>query len=279
MDDYLEIDIQTPDDNLKEILIAGLYDLGFEGFEEEKNILKAYIPQPGFEEKSFDEFIESKGIAYSITVIKSKNWNHEWESGFEPVVVDDFCAIRASFHEPVTNVAHEIIITPKMSFGTGHHATTYMMIKTMRKIDFINKHVFDFGTGTGVLAILAEQSGAKIIEAIDNDDWSIENARENFSVNNCEKVILNKSDKMPAGKEFDIILANINKNVIFSHLEEMKRHLYQKGTLLLSGLLDSDLPDMDKIAELVGLKCINKLVKHNWMCLQYVIDHKFSEGY
>ena len=134
--------------------------------------------------------IEPFQIGFSETTIEETNWNQVWESSFEPVVVDDFVAVRADFHEPIKGIKHEIVITPKMSFGTGHHATTYMMLEQMGKLDFKDKRVLDFGTGTGVLAILAEKMGAKKIIAIDNDEWSIENANENIKRNNCVAVEL-----------------------------------------------------------------------------------------
>ncbi len=132
-----------------------------------------------------NDLTSSLQLSFSKTIIEETNWNQVWESNFDPVIVDDFVAVRAHFHEPIKNVQHEIVITPKMSFGTGHHATTYMMMQQMRELDFAGKNVFDFGTGTGVLAILAEKLGAQKVIAIDNDDWSIENADENVKRNNC----------------------------------------------------------------------------------------------
>jgi ribosomal protein L11 methyltransferase len=180
-----------------------------------------------------------KEFTFNITSIPEQNWNAVWESNFEPVVVDDFCAVRADFHQPIKNVQHEIIITPKMSFGTGHHATTYMMIEQMSNIDFTKKRVFDFGTGTGILAILAQKLGAASITASDNDEWSIENAEENFQKNDVHSIILYRSSAIPKDS-FDIILANINRNVLSEYASALVNILSPNGVLLVSGILKED---------------------------------------
>jgi ribosomal protein L11 methyltransferase len=183
--------------------------------------------------------------------------------------MDDFVAIRADFHEPIKNVQHEIIITPKMSFGTGHHATTGLMMQQMRQINFRNKSVFDFGTGTGILSILAEKLGANNIVAVDIDDWSIANAEENFYRNTCKRIQLLKTDSLPGNQQFDIILANINKNVLIENILSLATQLSAKGSLLLSGLLTTDETDM--LAETGRLSLIlrEKKVKDDWICLKF----------
>ena len=178
--EYIKITFADLQPEQKEILIAQLADAGYEGFEEKDSSLDAFIKS-----KSFDTIILKEiSFKYQTTYTKEKiaetNWNQVWESNFEPVIVNDYVAIRADFHKPIANTKFEIVITPKMSFGTGHHATTYMMIELMKEIDLNGSSVLDFGSGTGILAILAEKEGAKNIEAIDNDDWSIANAGENF---------------------------------------------------------------------------------------------------
>ena len=174
---YIEISIQTTE--LQEVLIALLAEIGYEGFEEEEGLLKAFIKEGAFDRGALETLLADYGLEYVEQRIEDRNWNAEWEANFQPVVVDGFCAIRAHFHPPMPEMEHELVITPKMSFGTGHHATTYMMLQAMRGIDLRGKRVLDFGTGTGVLAILAERLGAAEVVAIDNDDWSIENAQEN----------------------------------------------------------------------------------------------------
>ena len=179
----------------------------------------------------------------------------------------DFTA--ASYTSPTTGTAKfEIVITPKMSFGTGHHATTYMMIKLMKDINFENTSVLDFGTGTGILAILAEKSGAKEIYAIDNDEWSIANAEENFKKNNCRKIILHKASGASSDIQFDIILANINKHVILENLETLAQLHTPNGVILLSGLLQVDSVEIVGAAEKAGFKLSKKIEKNNWIGLQ-----------
>ena len=267
---YLKISIPILSAEQSDILIAQLAEINYEGFEETDNDLFAFIPEEEFDENHLKEILLQYSLSFSLEIIKQRNWNEEWEKDFEPVLVDDFCAIRASFHKPVLSVKHEIIITPKMSFGTGHHATTYLMVQAMEQIDFINKSVFDFGTGTGVLSILAEKCGAKNINAIDNDDWSINNAIENIGVNKCSKISIEKNDQVFDSYKFDIILANINKNVILPNLAKMREQLQPQGVLLISGLLEQDFDDIIKEAHKNSLHNPAKSSKDNWMCLKFL---------
>ena len=258
----------------QEILISQLEELYANGFEQTQDALIAYFPENNFESYAVNGIL--KNYQYSITTVEEQNWNAVWESNFEPVVVEDFCAIRAEFHEPITNVSYEIVITPKMSFGTGHHATTYMMMQQMKDMDFTGKHVFDFGTGTGILAILAEKLGSEKIQAIDVDDWSIENAWENINRNGCSKINVELSSQLPA-QQFDIILANINRNVILQYLPGLKEILNnEQGELLLSGLLVSDKEDIMKACMNQGLKLIKELERNNWISLLFVNDAGFT---
>src|SRR6187397_408555 len=195
--DYIKITFADLQPEQKEILIAQLADAGYEGFEEKDNSLDAFINSKGFDTVILKEISFKYQTPYTKEKIAETNWNQVWESNFEPVIVNDYVAIRADFHKPITNTKFEIVITPKMSFGTGHHATTYMMIEQMRCIDFTNKKVFDFGTGTGILAILASKLGASSVTAIDIDEWSIKNAEENFQKNNIQSVNLYQSAVLP----------------------------------------------------------------------------------
>jgi len=251
----------------QEILISKLQDLGVEGFEQTGNSLIAYFNQNTF--KSYDVNEVFKEYSFDTTIIEEQNWNEVWESNFQPVVVNNFCAIRAEFHQPILNVEYEIIITPKMSFGTGHHATTFMMIEQMSKIDFKNKNVFDFGTGTGVLAILAEKMGASYTTAIDADDWSIENADENFAANNCTKIQLYKSSVVPQDK-FDIVLANINLNVLSHNMIYISEAINKSGVFLLSGILKSDEQFIVDSAMQNNFSLFKKLERSEWICLSFV---------
>jgi ribosomal protein L11 methyltransferase len=267
MNNYIEIQIPVAEQWQKDMLIAHLFELGYDGFEEERLLLKAYIEEPVYNEAALQQVLFPLTLSFSKSAIANRNWNAEWESAFEPVIVDDFCVIRAGFHAPVNTVTHEIIITPKMSFGTGHHATTYMMVEAMRELDLRDKKVFDFGTGTGVLAILASRMGAKEVTAIDNDDWSIENAAENFQGNNCPGIILRKAESMQQESCFDIILANINRNVIVAQMSIFKQHLTKNGVVLLSGLLKTDEEKVLETAGANGLVLGGRREKNDWICL------------
>ncbi len=268
MDAHIQISIETPDNALAEIMIAELSELGFDGFEEGEQRLDAFIPEEMFKESALVQIIGKYGLEFEKKRIPKQNWNEQWKKNYEPVLVDSFCAIRSGFHHPIHHTKYEIIITPKMSFGTGHHATTYLMVAAMGKLAFHQKNILDFGTGTGVLAILAEKMGAKEILAIDTDDWSIENAMENILANHCHRIKLEKSGRLPATNSFDIILANINKNVIFNNLMEMEQHLTKDGVLILSGILADDLFAMRSKAEECSLHISEINERNNWICVR-----------
>lgn len=251
----------------KEIMVAQLSDMGFEGFEEAGDTLHAFIPENDLNEASLQEILAAD-LETSRKLVPPTNWNAEWEKDFEPVIVHDFASIRAHFHAAVPDVGYEVIITPKMSFGTGHHATTFMMIEYMREIDFNNKTVLDFGTGTGVLAILAEKLGAREIVAIDNDDWSIDNSKENIEVNDCKKIVLLKADTLELGRKFDVILANINKNVLLTNMTAIRQHLNDSGVVIMSGLLSGDRKDIETAVVKEMLKVDEQKDRQNWIALQ-----------
>lgn len=268
MNKYIQVEFKNISTEQSDTLIAVLNEIGFDGFEEEEKNLKAFIPENKFDRSVLQKSIESFKINFSETAIEETNWNQVWESSFEPVVVEDFVAVRAHFHEPMKGIRHEIVITPKMSFGTGHHATTDMMLEQMKGADFKDKKVFDFGTGTGVLAILAEKMGAKKIIAIDNDEWSIENAAENITRNNCVAVELKLGTAANTDGRFDIILANINKNVILENLELLASQLLPGGILLISGLLVTDEQEILTECNKKGLKFDTKTERHNWLFIK-----------
>ena len=249
------------------MLIAILSESGYEGFEESPQTLKAFTGEENWDEHSLNEIANNLEVSYKISTIEETNWNQLWESNFPPVVVDDFVAIRAEFHEPVPGVQHEIVITPKMSFGTGHHATTFMMIRQMRKIDFTGKEVMDFGTGTGILAILAEILGAKDVVAIDNDEWCITNAKENIDRNRCQVIDIIKLEEPVKDRKFGVILANINKHIILANLAELASLLEPGGCLLLSGLLVDDEKGILEATGALGLELKEREDRHNWLIL------------
>ncbi len=214
MNSYVELTIDGLSQEIMELLIARLSAIGYDGFLEEGQTLKAYINEAVFDQATVDLIKTETAFNYTVLVIREENWNAIWESSFEPVIVDNYVAIRADFHDVVEDVQYEIVITPKMSFGTGHHATTYLMMQEMRQWDWEGKQVLDFGTGTGILAILAAKSGAAHVLGIDNDPWSIDNATENVQRNHAENIELMLSGEIPQQKSYDMILANINKHIL-----------------------------------------------------------------
>lgn len=257
----------------KEILIALLTDIEFEGFEEEGDWLKAFIPIELFEPELFDKIIENKHVKYYKSIIKEINWNQKWESEFQPVVVMNpvtqlpFAVVRANFHEPVKNAEYDLLITPKMSFGTGHHATTYLMIQQMCLLEFTEKSVIDFGTGTAVLAILAEKLGASKIIAIDNDEWSIRNAKENVEANNCNKIELVFANALVPGWKADIILANINLNIIIANLSQIKAACNPGAMVLFSGIMLQDESQVEFALIEHGFIISRCFTKDNWLII------------
>ncbi|MEO5942316.1 MAG: 50S ribosomal protein L11 methyltransferase [Ferruginibacter sp.] len=271
---HLEFTFITVSQDKKDILIAMLSDAGFNGFEEEENNLKAFVPAAIFDEESFHNITEITQVKFSRSTIDEINWNEKWESDFEPVIVLDpvtklpFAMIRASFHKRSENVKYDIEVTPKMSFGTGHHATTYLMMETISHISFQNKTVLDFGTGTGVLAILAEKMGAEKIIAIDNDDWSINNATENFNANGCTKIELQKADTIPGAVKADIILANINLNIITANLSKIINACNNAAIILFSGIMVKDKQIIVDALNSAGITIIDCYERQNWIAVE-----------
>jgi ribosomal protein L11 methyltransferase len=272
MNRYIQIIINTKDEEESDILVARLSHAGFEGFEEEPGKLHAFIPESLYDVSMVEKIIaEIKGLAdpyhtfFKTETVEPRNWNEEWESDFKPVVIDDFCVIRAQFHKPFPGIQYDLIITPKMSFGTGHHATTFMMVEIMRDLDFINHSVLDFGTGTGVLAILACKMGANSILALDSDPWSIENAIENVQLNDCPCVRVEQKDSMSGTGIFKIILANINRKVLLENMEFLRQHLEDSGVFIGCGVLESDEEKIRVLATGLGFYMEKLRTRDNWM--------------
>lgn len=265
---FYQFDFELPNQQETEMLIALLSQQGFDGFVEEEEGLTAFIPEINFDQASFDNVMSKFSIlSYSKSDIENINWNKKWESEFEPVYVDKFVAIRAHFHKPVKGVEHEIIITPKMSFGTGHHATTYLVMKQMKALDFTGKTVFDFGTGTGILAILAEKLGAASIMAIDNDEWSITNSKENIEQNKCSKIQIQLMDSIPPGKQYDIIFANINLNVITASLPALAGITKKDSMAIFSGILTTDEKNLVAALQKAGFQHLGTTSKKDWIAI------------
>lgn len=264
---HIQLTIQSTEEE-QERLVAELSELNAVGFEQTENSLIAFFNEEKF--PSYEVLQVIGNLIYDQAIVAEKNWNEEWEKDFQPVIVDDFCAVRAHFHLPISAVQLEIIITPKMSFGTGHHATTYMMIQQMRDIDFTNKSVLDFGTGTGVLAILSEKLGASATIAIDNDRWSVDNAIENIEINQCSRIRVFESAVIPLEEKFDVILANINRNIILEYLPILKKALNPSGYIIFSGLLTADKEAIVKASLNQSLNLIKQTERTNWISLVFV---------
>jgi ribosomal protein L11 methyltransferase len=275
MSTTIQVSIIVQEESVKEMIMAELAVMGFDGFEETETGLLSYIALAGFDGEltsGLEELVNRYGLTYTSNAIDKQNWNALWESNFEPVLVDDFVGVRANFHDSFNGaVEHDIIITPKMSFGTGHHGTTYSVMQLMRGIDFANKSVFDFGTGTGLLAILAHKLGAVDILAVDNDDWCIENASENIVVNNTQSIEIHKVDNAKLNKKFNIIIANINKNIILDNLAFLAEATVPGGVVLLSGLLVEDEPEIESACAALGWKHQETRTRNNWIALHYSV--------
>lgn len=266
---YVEVDIKTTDAVMRDVLTAELADLGFESFTEDEQGLKAYVQEDTFDAQRLDTLLNALyphgKPDFIAQVIEQQNWNEEWEKQYEPVIIDDFCCLRASFHPKPDNVELDIVIDPKMSFGTGHHPTTVSVIKLMRQLDFTDKTVFDYGCGTGVLSIAAHLLGASSITAIDIDEWSIENSKENFSKNTLTEFDLSdKTLNSFKGKQYDVILANINKNIIIQSLADLASIAKEGTPILFSGFFVHDLTDISEAAIPHGLKYIKHISSNDW---------------
>jgi ribosomal protein L11 methyltransferase len=257
-----------------EILIAELGYAGFESFVENEDGVSAYIQKDEWHDTILEdiqilnsnEFV----ITYTFEDIEQTNWNEEWEKNFNPILVDDICSVRAPFHEK-PDTEFDIIIEPKMSFGTGHHETTHMMIQHILKNDFKNKSVLDMGCGTGVLAILAEMKGAKPLDAIDYDNWCYLNSLENVERNNCENITVIEGDaSLLKNKKYDVIIANINRNILLQDMKTYASCLNKNGMLFLSGFYKDDIPLIQKECEKHLLKFEEKLERNNWVSLKFL---------
>ncbi len=261
----------TPIEPGSDILIALLADIGFESFTQNEIGVDAYI-QEEIENEGLvkDLKFEDFAFTYVRSIIPKTNWNEEWEKNFNPVFVNDLVCIRAHFHPKSTNIKHDIIITPKMSFGTGHHDTTWLVSKTMFSIPFINTSVLDMGCGTGILAILAKQLGASSVLGIDIDEWSIENSTENAINNSITDINFKQGDAslLPTTESFDVILANINKNVLKKDLPAYFNCLKKDGYLLLSGFFTTDVNELKSIALHIGFAYIESYNKNEWAVIK-----------
>ncbi|GIV34303.1 MAG: ribosomal protein L11 methyltransferase [Chitinophagales bacterium] len=272
--DYLEISFAPLSSDQKEVLAALLTALHFEGIQEEDTLLKGYILKKNFNENSLVRMLQSTTLTRELTFrcreLPTINWNLVWEQSYQPVTIARQVRIRASFHNPDPDYPLEILIDPQMSFGTGHHETTQLMITLMLDLSLQEKTVLDFGCGTGILSILAFKRGAKHITALDVDMWASLNTQSNFEKNNVRNaVVIQGSASGIPEKQFDIILANVNKNVIIQHMEMLACRLAQGGVILFSGLLKPDEQEVIQAAGKAGLLFQKKKIKKEWIALSF----------
>jgi len=257
-----------------EILIAELSEIGFESFVEEEEGLKAYIQEPMFESGSLNDLFALQSPEFNITyehkTIADVNWNAKWERDYESVIIDDRCYIRAPFHPSKPEIEFEILIEPKMSFGTAHHETTAQMIQLLLVEDVKGKSVLDMGCGTAVLAILAKLKQADRVVAIDNDEWAFNNAVENVGTNNFSEIEVYQGDAaLLKNQVFDVILANINKNILLADMEAYANSLSKGGNILFSGFYEDDLNDIKNKALESGLLYVSHLSKNKWIAVKF----------
>jgi len=256
-----------------ELLIAELAEIGFDSFLESETGFEAYAESDHYDHEAWTEIREryaaQEPLNFSIDKVEKKNWNEEWERNYEPIIVDDQCIIRAEFHQPARQYPYELIITPKMSFGTGHHQTTYLMIRAQMKMDHRSKRVMDAGCGTAILSVMASKLGASEVEAFDIDEWSVTNSHDNIELNHCTNINhqIGTLSGLSFNGKFDINLANINKNVLMDEIPLYASYLAPGGQLLLSGFFTEDITDLLDRAKPFDLHEAGRGEKDNWASL------------
>lgn len=269
--EYIELEFKvSPQEPGNEILVAELVELGFESFSETEDSLKAYIQAPLYNENAVNNMsifgFDTFKVEYISKLIADQNWNAKWEENYPPVVIENRVAIRAPFHPAFNEVEFDIVIEPKMSFGTAHHATTAQMISYILKQEVKGLNVLDMGSGTAVLAILASMRGAKHIDAIDNDEWAYNNAIENVERNNITNISVELGDaKLINGREYDLVIANINRNILLNDIKHYASCMHKSNVLLLSGFYESDIEILNKEASKYGLIYQEHTLDRDWV--------------
>ena len=257
-----------------DILLAELGEIGFGIFEDSDTGLIAYCQTDLFDLAVFEDIISRYQflglIQYEIQEIEKQNWNAVWETNYDPIRIEDLVFIRANFHPSEPGYQLEIVINPKMSFGTGHHETTFQMSKALFDLHLIDKSVLDAGTGTGILAFVAKKLGATFVRGFDIDEWSVENSIENASLNGCEELEFGRGTILDeSARQYDVLLANINRNILLDEMGEYADRIVSGGDLLLSGFYTEDIPMLVERAEALGLKYISQSEKNRWACLRF----------
>lgn len=275
MENFLELDFTiSPVEEGRDILLALLDNMGYDSFQETAQGLKAYILEEDFDEDALGELFlfhsDDFKLSYTKDKLENKNWNEEWETHYSPIFIDDKIHIRAPFHPSRPEFEIELLITPKMSFGTGHHQTTRLVSKLIMQMDLKGKQVLDMGTGTGVLAILAKKRGAASVTAIDNFEWAVENTEENAEANNCVDIEARHGDAdLLSGLSFDVVLANINRNVLMDDMKSYIDTLTPGGQLLISGFFENDFEMLHSEATRYGARLVNKITEDRWMACHF----------
>jgi len=276
--DFIQVNfnIEPYEEYIADVLAAELGELGYDTFVPTENGLEAFIASDVFIDSELKNllanFVFETSIDYKVTKIESKNWNEEWEKHyFEPIIIDNECVIHSSFHKNIPEAKYDIVIDPKMSFGTGHHETTSLVIGELLKMDLVGKKVLDMGCGTSVLAILAAMRGATDLLAIDIDSWCVENSVENIALNKISGINIKQGGaELLANQHFDIILANINRNILLADMEHYAACLSANGQLYMSGFYSEDIPLIEAEANRNGLNLISSKLKNNWAVVKTV---------
>jgi len=273
MKNFFEVKISTSLEGFNtEMCIAELSDLGFDGFMEEEGYVLAYKEKEDQSPEALEAMLVDKRILpVAINVIEDKNCNAEWESSYQPVLIGDQVLVRAPFHEKQQGFVYDIIIEPRMAFGTAHHETTSQVLDLLTKMDVQGKKLLDMGCGTAVIAILALKMGASEVLAIDNDEWAYRNSLDNINLNTGEEIeVLLGDANLLQNREFDIIIANINRNILLQDIPEYAKVLTQKASLVMSGFYAEDLPLIEEKAIASGLRLEKTCVKNNWMAATFI---------
>jgi ribosomal protein L11 methyltransferase len=272
--DFIELKVTVSPD-FSDIIMAELAEVGYESFVESPQGLDAYVQKSLFDTSLIEEIAQKYAvitpIEYSFTELERKNWNEEWEKNYQPIYIGDQCVVRASFHEPARHFPYEVIINPKMSFGTGHHETTSLMLENQLHLDHQGKKVMDVGCGTGILAIMASKRGATEIDAFDTDDWAVENTKENCLLNNSTTIRVQQGTiaDVQLDATYDIVLANINRNVLLKEIPVYASFLPSGGLLAVSGFYESDARDIEKVANSSHLQLLTTKTRQNWASLVF----------
>lgn len=269
---HVRVTIEVQGEETAAVFVAILSDIGFEGFEELPKSLLGYIREEQFDLDAITTALEPFKVPFTYEPILFQNWNAVWESNFQPVVIEEFCTVSADFHRLQVATPFHITINPKMSFGTGHHATTQLMMQMMRDVNLQDQRVLDFGCGTGILSILASKMGARQVVAVDIEPWAVENAKEHAVINAVSNVLVCEGGlKAVPDKTYNVILANVNRHVLLACMGQMRELLTPDGAILMSGVLIEDQERMEEGARASGLHIAASRTLSGWLCLKFFL--------